>query len=149
MEKSQNKPTIAYLANEAQFWKQINALAGNYEKVRVDDLLHYQWGFLCGNGSDHFYGPRSQALFLALLREKRYREAVGAALEVHIDSAEKFLKLTGLDWEAVVIGGLVDINLMKGGNLRIQRAALLALLGAYGTERSARLLIEIATYENS
>ncbi|MEO6054494.1 MAG: hypothetical protein ABIP97_10815 [Chthoniobacterales bacterium] len=154
VENPVNKPTIGVQTNEENFTKLLDAMLLTPGQVRVEDFLRFRWSGWCGTGSDMFYVPLSQAVFLALLQEKRYQEAAGAALNVYSNGmlmerrsdfgVDKFLRRIGVDTEEAAIGALVDTDIL--GNYKQNREGLLQTLGGYGTEKSVRLLMELATY---
>jgi len=120
---NEKRPWISYFPNTDVFWQDAKSiLAGNTTKA-LPRLAMFRWGGSCGTGSEELYNPKSLLIFMALVKEHRFTEAVGAALslpgwrglEFHRwttadQIAIRFLTLCGLDWQAVFCGRLIQVN---------------------------------------
>ena len=122
-----------YQTHEPDYWKLISQLLAKKDGPFTEKFLAYRWGGWCGTGSDQFRDPQSFALLMALVADKRWAEAAGAALNMtpsgEVGGALRVLSACVPDPEKVVIGGLAAIDLgPKNYRIESRRATLLALL---------------------
>lgn len=122
-----------YQTHEVEYWNLAAQLLAKKEGPFTEKFLAYRWGGWCGTGSDQFRDPQSIALLMALAADKRWAEAVGAALNVapseEVGGALRVLSACVPDAEKVVVGGLALIDLSpKNYRIESRRAALLTLL---------------------
>jgi hypothetical protein len=112
-------------------------------------ISQFEWGSWCGTGSDQLYGPKNRALFLALLRERRFDQALNALMLpsdrqfltlsfLKDDSRwkEGFIELCGIDWEMLYAGSIPSQN-------AFQLSDEIRVLASHGSERGARLLLQL------
>lgn len=102
-------------------WPLFHKLAAEIMRGRVDGavarLTEFDWGGMCGTGSDQFYAPQQRLLFLTLLRERRYSAALGAVLKLNTYRSfedrpaqwrRTFIRLCGHNWEHLFAGAALD-----------------------------------------
>lgn len=121
----------------------------------ANELIRFVLRADCGTGTDWFYNMQSNAVFMALLRERRIAEAVGASFDVpsvptwlrkngaitdqwRID----LLKFCGLDWEGELLASGPFEMLVAIGS---ERAAKACLADARSGGRSALFDLERAS----
>jgi predicted Fe-S protein YdhL (DUF1289 family) len=148
-----NDQLLPYQANQREYWQLVTDMISGKQSVQSAAVERYKWGGWCGTSSGSFYGPRSAAVFTALLAEKRHAEGVGAALMVADgkfgykskgrELRIKFLELCGVDWRQLCLGGLATVDAEKS-NWSLaegQRQSLLNLLLTRRGEREVRMVI--------
>lgn len=127
----------------------------NRNKSVAGELMRFAWLADCGFGAGEFYDEQSTVVFMALLRERRIAEAVGAGFRVPSvpkwlqkkgTLSEKwridFLKFCGLDWEGELLASeLVEVLVVNGS----ERAAKAYLADARTTGRAAPSALELAS----
>ena len=142
---------ISFQDNEVAFYRVIDDILLKRGQGSAERLSEFGWGGWCGTGSDSLHSPQSLGLFLALLGERRIPEAIGAAVKLRAnhglvaggaDVRITFLEKCGLDWDSLFAGAL--LNLEEDGFLGTFQAAYLSELGAYGSEKGAALVAELA-----
>lgn len=152
VKEAEARPRIQFQTHQSQYWQRIHDLLLQKPGSRAEDFLAYEWGGMCGTGSASFRAPNSHAVLLSLLQEKRYPEAVGAALGLEQGDfsgsefdAQEFLSLCTPDWEPIVAGALAE-NILGNPETRSlgDSQNLLRMLGRHGSKKSADRLIELA-----
>ena len=143
---------ISFQSNERAFYRLVDDLLMRRGENLADQFAAFEWGGHCGTGSDSLYHPRSISIFMALLREHQTAEAVGAALrmngrepltnETNGESVRiEFLKKCGLDWESLLVGAQLDLELKDGNPFEDEYVRELA---AYGSDHAAQLVAKMA-----
>ena len=152
---------IGHFQQRSNGWIGINANWGLFFDT-VSDVLHgratngsqqlaqFEWGSWCGTGIDMFHGPRDRALFVAALKERNYGAALvklmhfGGSSSFSIPSladdrawGREFVSHCGFDWEELYAGAVV-----AGG--AYPNSSKLHDMACFGSEKSARLLLEMA-----
>jgi hypothetical protein len=146
---------ISFQANNRAFFSVIEDVLLGRGEGAAKKILNYVWGGTCGTGSESLGGPRSLAVFMSLLHERRLPEAVGASLLVsgdrpltvgddNLDVRIEFLEACGLDWERMLAGAQTEKE--YGESYFAFRNPLLAELAGYGSERAALLLADLARH---
>jgi hypothetical protein len=137
---------ISFQANNRSFFSIIEDVLLGKGKGAAEKILNYGWS-----------GPRSLAVFMSLLHERRLAEAVGASLlvagdqllvggEDKLDVRIEFLEACGLDWETILAGAQTDAECRQSYHNAdlFAREPLLTALAGYGSGRTALLLAEMA-----
>ena len=79
--------------------------------------MKFRWSGPSGTGSELLSYPRSIAIFMALMNERRIPEALGAAFYVqgdqpliagNTDARIEFLRTCGVDWETAFVGAEIE-----------------------------------------
>jgi len=146
-----NKPWIAFQENEPAFYSVMDDFFQDRTGGAVEKVYRFEWSGGCGTGSEQLYEPRSRMMFMALLRERRLKEAAGALFAISSRMSGQFasdkrdgnlqgdfLKLCGLDWEALYAGAILDREIEP--QFLMTDDDLLGTLAAYGSPRGARLV---------
>lgn len=138
-----------YQTHKVDYWNLTAQLLAKKDGPFADKFLAYRWGGWCGTGSDQFRDPQSIALLMALVADKRWAEAAGAALSVapreDIGGALRVLSACVPDAKKVVIGGLSVIDLgPKEYRIEARRATLLALLLCLPGDRRVGMMTRLA-----
>ncbi len=147
------KQRIDFQTNGPLYWKTVDRFLLDQPNGGADELLAFHWDSWCGTGSDAFYESHTAMIFFALVHEKRYAEAVGAALAVTTSAEEssserfnaqrrEFLTLCGIDGGKLIAGTLAarDIGYC---NQHLSRSDLLRLIDRNQPEQALKYLIEI------
>jgi hypothetical protein len=154
------KQVRSFLEEEERFWQVIADLLAGRGGPWAETLEGFYWGHWCGTGSERFSQPLSQALLLAYVAENRLPEALAAALTVDLgksmfrfdwetmgESPLQFIKQSGIDWQAALIGRLVASDLVKGSPEsfgRSQAADDLQPLVSEADDAGVSMLLEVA-----
>jgi hypothetical protein len=118
-------------------------------------------GGCCRSADDAFDASQAMTIWLALLQERRFPLAVGAAFRLNRSepaleepTSVKFLKACRLDWEQLFIGALADEMVNADINRKTYAPTrrlpchydeiLLKTLGLYGSEKSVPALMELS-----
>jgi hypothetical protein len=144
---------ISYQSNQKAFDRLVADVTLGRGEELSEQLLQYSWTGGCGTGSEMLEEPQSIALLMALLRERRIAEAVGASLQVAGEESLvfgkeernvriEFLSRCGLDWESLLAGALVDTEVTWPP--LVGRLPHLRELASYGSDRAAALLMQLA-----
>lgn len=98
---------IDFQTHETQYWKLTEKLLKGEGGPFTEKFLAYRWGGWCGTGSERFRAPHSRALFMALVADKRWTEAVGAVFSRRTKPGESELQLlrTGVGDPLMLLGG--------------------------------------------
>lgn len=148
------KPTITFQKNRNAFFGLVDDVTLGRGENLSEQLLQYGWGGWCGTGADSLAVPQSVAVFIALLRERKIAEAIGASLDVtgrdllvagrdEKNVRIEFLKRCGFEWESVLAGAQLDAELESGG-FGAPDLPFINELAAYGSDRAASLLEQLA-----
>ena len=104
----------------------------------------------CGFRDTSFDDSQPMGIWMALLAERRFPEAVGAAMLLQHNEEEmivEFLKLCGLDWEKIFLGALASDTEHNRWRGRLSAGALhgfLRTIAAQGSEQCVPLLMELS-----
>lgn len=103
-------PDIDFQTHGAEYWKLAGQLFSGKNGPFTEKFLRYRWGGWCGTGSDQFRTPHAVALVIALVADRRWAAATGAALQVgpgdDFDGSLQVLRTTLEDPVTVLVGGL-------------------------------------------
>lgn len=146
--RGDGRPWIGYNGNSDVFWEDAHSILAGKTKAALPRLALFAWGGCIGH--EELYDPQSLLVFMALVRERRLSEAVGASVQLSRlragqswpqgnQIAIRFLTLCGLDWQDVFCGGLIQASgpfrsldfgnaLASDGGDRIARALAHSLL---------------------
>lgn len=152
--RGDGRPWISYNENCDVFWRDADSILAGKTKETLTRLGQFEWGGCIGH--EELYDPQSLLVFMALVRERRLPEAVGAAVRLPglkmgenwpqgRQIAIRFLTLCGLDWQEVFCGGLIEASapfrsldfgnaLAADGGDRVARALAHALLAKGSNE---------------
>ena len=125
------------------------------EELRSSRLLSYVEGRGCIRMPDNpFDDSKAFGVWMALLAERNFPAAVGAALQLQSDEPAAtepvlvtFLKQCDLDWEQICLGALADEIAEDWKKSKLQdkaSAVILSTLTAYGSEQCVPMLMEIS-----
>jgi hypothetical protein len=144
---------IEFQKHESLFYEAVGLFLHGRKEGSVENIARFEWGGGCGTGSGSLYEPKYLALFMALLKERQYSQAMGslfALQQVHtmafLDSLDegdfawkrRFFDYCGEDWEVLYAGGAIDG----------QYAAYLPALARQGGKRAASLVAQMAALGN-
>ena len=140
--------SISFQANETAFYRLVDDLLLRRGDKLVERLAKFTWSGPSATGSETSGELQSIGIFMALLRERRLDEAVGAALKItsqrRVAVTNKrpsvqieFLQKCGIDWEAVFAGELLRYE-------EFGSPAGLKELATHGSERALGFIIELA-----
>ncbi len=140
--------TRSFLGHEREYWDMVADILKNRNGPFADRVLAYTWGHWCGTGSDRFSNPQALLLFMALARDGRWPEAVGAALAVHSKGASvglaRALSAMLPHPEEVVAGGLALEGGQSDSFVREEAIRnLLALMLILPGDDRVKLLVEL------
>jgi len=114
-----DKESIDVNQNWPQFYK---VMQETLTQPKVDTLrciMSFEYGGGCGTGSESLYVPQSRAVLLALVKNGRFAESIGAALELdesqngslygyrndrEFEWQKQLIEYVGLDWEKLYLG---------------------------------------------
>lgn len=143
-----NKGTLDFQAHGEAYGKLLAELVGGGPGPFTGRVLAFRWGMGC-LGSERFSGLQSSAQAVALSRDGRWTEAVGAVLShpPHdvVDGALQILSATLPDPGRVVAGGLALMDLTPKG-FSGGRSSLLAMLLLLPGDERVEMLIFLASY---
>lgn len=137
---------IGAQSNWPLFFDTLSELLHGRATNASEQIVQFTWGGWCGTGMEQLEAPKKHALFLALLQEHRYERALavlfrlsphpGYTLPLLGDDGRwrrEFIRLCGLDWEALYAG-----DLLARTPYDFTYAA--QMLAQHGSERGARWL---------
>lgn len=117
---NEKSPWIGYSGNEDVFWEDAGAILAGETKEAFPRLALFRWGGFCGTGSEELYDPKSILMLMALVKERRLREGIGAVMGLPgrrgdtgeqwpegRDIARRLLALCGIDWQEAFCGAMV------------------------------------------
>jgi hypothetical protein len=141
---------VSAQANWSLFLDTLSDLLHGRDTNAVEHIRQFEWGGWCGTGSDELYGPKYQALFLALLKERRFDQALAVSfwavggrtfrmpfMEDYSEWQRRFIRLCGLDWEELYAGALLELGPYSNADYPRK-------LAQHGTEKAARFLALMA-----
>ena len=114
---SSRNSAISFQANERAFFKLLDDVLLRRGERLAERLVKFDWSGSCGTGSELVTEPRSIAILMALLSERRMPEALGAAMLLRIDDPlitgdtnvrVELLRKCGVDWEEVFAGAQIE-----------------------------------------
>ena len=70
----------------AELYKIIGSLLRGNSRGTTDQIAGFYWASMCGTFSDSLDGPKYLGMFMGLLKERRYHEALGALLAFERES---------------------------------------------------------------
>jgi len=148
-EKERNRDWIAFQTHQADYWKLVGQMLRREKGPFTEKILAYGWGGGCGTGSEVFLEPHSYAILLALVSDRRWAQAAGAAMAVQnsqgFRGAARVLSACVSDAADVLVGGLAYADREKQAFWMESRTApLLGLLLNGGGDDRVRSLIALA-----
>ena len=142
-ERRSSAKMIGFQSNKREFYKLVDQLLLKQGEGLTEKLANFGWTGMCGTGYELLSDPQSLTVFMALFRERRIAEAIGAAIYIQdrmrlttrdIDVRIEFLKKYGVDWELVFAGAQLDYE------NRVPppwHGEYLGALANYGSDRAA------------
>ncbi len=144
---SSRRSRTSFQANQRAFFKLLDDVLLKRGKGLAERLIEFGWSGMSGTGSELLSEPRSVAIFMALLSERRIPEALGAALYVRSDKPLitgdtdvriEFLRICGVDWETVLAGA--EIETERSGVWATYSNPILKELAGFGSDHAATLV---------
>jgi len=141
---------IDFESNKRAFYKLVDQLFPKQGEGLAENLANFGWTGMCATGYELLSDPQSLTIFMALFRERRIAEAIGAAiyiqdhfrrLSLDIDVRIEFLKKYGVDWELVFAGAQLDYENPVPPRWH---GEYLGALAKYGSNRAASLVVKMA-----
>src|SRR6266487_72145 len=141
---------IGFQSNERAFYRLVDELLLKRGEGLAEKLANFGWSGWCGTGQELLSDPQSVTIFMALVRERRIAEAIGAATYIQdhiglttrdIDIRIEFLEKCGVDWESVFDGAQLDAENHVPPSWH---GEYLRALAKYGSDRAASLVVKMA-----
>jgi hypothetical protein len=140
---------IDFQSNKRAFYGLVDQLLLKQGEGSAKKLANFGWTRMCGTGYE-LSDPQSLTIFMALFRERRIEEAIGAAIYIQdhfsrltrdIGVRIEFLKKYGVDWELVFAGAQLDYENSVPPR---RHGEYLRALVRYGSDRAASLAVKMA-----
>lgn len=146
-----DKKSIDVNHNWPQFYKVMQETLTQPKVDTLSCIMSFEYGGFCGTGSESLYVPQSRAVLLSLVKNGRFAESIGAALE--LDESQRrslysyrndrefkwqkqLIEFVGLDWEKLYLGASLGGTWFDSGYL--------SKLASHGGEKSALQMAQMA-----